>query len=209
MSSLQLVLARHGHCASLEVADDDPIVPDDRNHLTDRGKRQAETLARHVQQHWPTATLICSPLPRARQTAAPIEAALGVTATVDPRTAERNLGLPDTTTAAEARAAQLADLSNLEARRAGGESIADHHARVGEWLAVVREEATRDQVVVLVAHGGTLDLLQLQLSGAPLSAAQRFFVRCRPAHYHLWTFVRASPTLSAWRLDGVDLDPGA
>ncbi len=207
MSSPQLVLARHGHCDSLQTGEDDRIVPDARNNLTDRGRAEAQALAAHVRERWPDASLMCSPLPRARQTAAAIEAALETGATVDPRTAERNLGLPETTTTAEARAAQLADLHSPAHRREGGESVADHWARVQDWLASVRQGAVGQGTVVLVAHGGTLDLLQLQIAGAPLAAVQQCFVRCRPAHFHLWTFVRATPSLSAWRLDGVDLAP--
>lgn len=62
--------------------------------LTERGKEQADRLA----ERWKTLgvsfdRIICSPLLRARQTAAPLSAALGVSIELEPLWAERSFGL--------------------------------------------------------------------------------------------------------------------
>lgn len=60
--------------------------------LTEKGKEDAATIAKEVQQSHSIDHIICSSLLRAQQTAAPFEALLGLTADIDSRIIEQNLG---------------------------------------------------------------------------------------------------------------------
>jgi broad specificity phosphatase PhoE len=76
----RLHLVRHGKAAAGWDADPDPG-------LDDTGRAQAEATAGRLAPLGPMP-IVCSPLLRTRETAAPLEAAWGSTATIDPRVAE-------------------------------------------------------------------------------------------------------------------------
>lgn len=114
-----------------------------------------------------------SSLPRAVQTAKH----LGLTGwTVEPRIAERGLGAFAGLTAEECRtryAEAFADFSRFDAEPAipGGESRAEHLARVLSWL----EEAATRQRVLAVTHGGTIDFLYRMATGSPMHGGSEIF----------------------------------
>jgi broad specificity phosphatase PhoE len=97
---VELVLVRHGLPVRLEVADGPADPP-----LSDVGRRQADALARWLSAE-PVDVLVTSPLRRARETAAPLEAALGLTARIVDDVAEwdrhSNVYLPTETLRDEA-----------------------------------------------------------------------------------------------------------
>jgi 2,3-bisphosphoglycerate-dependent phosphoglycerate mutase len=147
----------------------------DRAELTSRGQRQAAEAAMRFGRHRVRA-LYASDLRRALQTAASFSGVLGLPVFADSRLRERGLGVLEGTPAVAIDPALtgLADgrVTDPDARPAGGESVRDLYQRAAgfaEELAAVRNEGG-DQAgdVVVVAHGGTLRVLEAYLTGVPV-----------------------------------------
>jgi len=85
--SVRLILVRHGKAAATWGADLDPG-------LDETGRAQAARMAAGLAVGAPR-DLVVSPLRRTRETAAPLEAAWGLTARVEPRVAEIPSPTPD------------------------------------------------------------------------------------------------------------------
>ncbi len=117
--------------------------------------------------------VFCSPLLRAEQTAR----CLGVsTWRPEPRLAERNLGVFEGLTAHECRRRYPEDFAAFEVfdakfRIPGGESRAEHVARVRDWL----RDARRFERVIAVTHGGTVDFLYRMGTGQPMHGGSGIF----------------------------------
>src|SRR5580704_2968952 len=136
----------------------------DEARLTRRGQRQARTIAARLRSR-PVRRVFASDLCRARQTAAPLAAALGLSVVNDSRLRERSLGVLEGTAAA-----LISPLSNglaagrvadPDARPPGGESVRDLYQRVAAFadeLALLPRAwyGGPPGDIVLVAHGGTL-----------------------------------------------------
>jgi broad specificity phosphatase PhoE len=148
----------------------------DEARLTRHGRRQARTIASRLRSR-PIRRMFTSDLCRARQTAAPLAAALGLTATSDSRLRERGLGVLEGTSAA-----LISPLSNgLAAGRVtdpdvcppGGESVRDLYQRVAAFadeLALLPRAwyGGPPGDIVVVAHGGTLRVLDAYLHAVPV-----------------------------------------
>ncbi len=180
---LELVLVRHAEpdYESLRRAGNpsDPA-------LTALGRRQAAAVAKHLRAR-PLAALHCSPLARARETAAAIGAAQGIAPLVVDGLAEIRIG--------DLRAVSQADVDAYFARAArrplrdhwegfpGGEHFRDFHGRVvpaiesvlarygaqpkptdgfSVWTAPARAQTLR---IGVVAHGGTNGVVLTHLLG--------------------------------------------
>ena len=130
----------------------------------EQAARTAEYLSRTGAQY---AGVFSSPMKRARQSAAPIGAALGLAVRVDDRIRERaNWNGPETVTSA----AFLADWERSNADRSyqptGGDSSYAAAARFRDFL----DELADGAAYVVVAHGGvTTDLLRDILGDEKLS----------------------------------------
>jgi broad specificity phosphatase PhoE len=117
--------------------------------LNERGKHQAESLARRLVAHG-FVHILCSDLFRARMTAVPIAARAGVTIEESPLLQERNFGdlrgLP--------YAALAEDPFGPDFVPPSGEDWARFHARVAEAFALIvtRRRAVNGTLVVLT-HG--------------------------------------------------------
>jgi broad specificity phosphatase PhoE len=144
--------------------------------LTSRGLRQAAETAARFSGH-PVRALYASDLRRALQTAAAFADVLGLPVFADGRLRERSLGVLEGT-AAMAIDPALTGLAggrvtDPDARPAGGESVRDLYQRAAgfaEELAAAHDEDGDDQAgdVVVVAHGGTLRVLEAYLTGVPV-----------------------------------------
>ena len=139
--------------------------------LNEHGRRQAERLAAQL-AHERIDALHCSDLLRARQTAAPTAAALGLPMQPDARLREQGFGVLEGLTFAEARERQPAALAVWARHQAdsappGGETVRAFHDRV---VAAVRDIAARHagQRIAVVTHGGVLDMLWRAAHGLPL-----------------------------------------
>lgn len=132
--------------------------------LTERGLAQAEAAARRLAA-WvgdPPAAVICSPLSRARVTAAAVGAGLGLDPVVDDGLIETDFGAWDGLTFAEVQQRWPAELAawlgSPDVAPPGGESFADVQRRVhGARERVLAAHPGR--TVVLVSHVTPIKLL--------------------------------------------------
>lgn len=170
----ELVLVRHGetewHAGNRYAGRSDVA-------LTPRGTAQAEELARWAAGAGLDA-VVCSPLSRARRTAAPAAAAAGLDAVVDERLVEVDFGAGEGLTRdemaerfPEALAAFLA--APASSPLPGGEPGADAVARARPAIGdAVRTWPGR---VLVVAHQTLLRLLLCDLLGLPLDRYRTVF----------------------------------
>jgi probable phosphoglycerate mutase len=179
--STELVLVRHGETAwnreqRIQGQLDTP--------LNDEGLRQARAAARAVgadPSRWRLApepgrappALASSDLLRCRQTAEPIAAALGLVPAFDARLRERAYGVFEGRTYPEVRRDMADRFERWLARDPdfdvdGGESLRGFAARVE---AALRELAAAHagRTLVLVTHGGVLDVAHRLARGLPLT----------------------------------------
>lgn len=141
--------------------------------LTVAGIAQAQLLAARL-AHERLDRLYTSDLGRARATAAPIAARLGLEVEIDPGLRERAYGVLEGCTWPEAERAYPEAHARVAARDPefvvpGGESARAFHARVVEALARIAAEH-RGRRVAVVAHGGVLGVVFRYASGLPLDA---------------------------------------
>jgi broad specificity phosphatase PhoE len=160
---LKVFGVRHGESEwnLLGLCNDDPNRPGD---LTARGRRQVMAAAERLIGQ-PVDRVYCSPLPRTRQSAALIAGRLGVALTVDDRLRDIRSGF-DGQPVAEYLAAIAQD--PVHAEPPGGESLAQHAARVHAFLDWLRRQPLR--AVVLVAHEETLRAFKARAEGIALEA---------------------------------------
>ncbi|MFT4199443.1 histidine phosphatase family protein [Gordonia sp. (in: high G+C Gram-positive bacteria)] len=149
--STRLVLLRHGQ-TPLSV--DRRYSGRDDVALTELGTDQARKAAARL-ANWPIDAIICSPLQRTRQTAAPLAAATGLPITVDERLIETDFGRWEGLTFAEAAALDpelhRAWVGDETVAPPDGESFADTARRVAQARAAIVEEHP-GRTVVLVSH---------------------------------------------------------
>ncbi len=165
-------LARHGQTAYNHEARFQGHAPVP---LDDTGRAQAAELAERVVALGPLGTFVCSPLERARETAAIVGARIGMTPTEDARFAETDVGDWEHRTYAEIGAEDPEGLEAFLRTDAsfafpGGESYADHLARVQDGLDDLFGRPDGLPALV-VCHGG---VLRLALAARGDEAARRW-----------------------------------
>ncbi|WP_102142270.1 histidine phosphatase family protein [Mycobacterium hubeiense] len=177
----QLVLTRHGETvwhAENRYAGRSDIA------LTERGVEQARLLGEWA-RHAGLTALWCSPLGRARDTAARVADTTGLATQVDERLVELDFGDGEGLTTAEMRHkfpdafdAFVAD--PVANHLPGGEDPRDAVARM---LACLNEicVAEPDGKVLIVGHTTVLRLVLCQLLGIPLANYRRLFPFMRNA----------------------------
>ncbi len=159
----------------------------DEAELTDRGLRQAAEAAAQF-GYRPVRAIYASDLRRAQQTAAAFTAVLGLPVHFDARLRERCLGVLEGTAHKTIRPSDLGHgagrLFDPDARPAGGESVRDLYLRAAEFCddlaAGLRDPSLRDAGdtlpgltkrdgdVLVIAHGGTVRVLDAYLHGVPV-----------------------------------------
>jgi probable phosphoglycerate mutase len=139
--------------------------------LNAAGQMQAERLAARLAAE-PAQAFFCSDLLRARQTAAPLAASWGVAPVAMAGLREQNFGVLEGLDAAGVQSRHPELWLRWQEQQAdyalpGGESVRQFHARV---VAAVNELAAAHvgQRVVVVTHGGVLDMLWRTAQGLPL-----------------------------------------
>jgi broad specificity phosphatase PhoE len=145
--------------------------------LTEQGHDEARRVAAHLARHWPEVTgIYASPLRRARQTAAPIEHAFGLSATLERDLREYGIG--------ELEGESYQDLyaeheffdrmrADLHFAPPGGESageVGDRAISVLEQIGARHPAST----VVVVGHGFATALALARLIDADPHAWQGF-----------------------------------
>ncbi|MBA2327277.1 MAG: histidine phosphatase family protein [Actinobacteria bacterium] len=116
--------------------------------LTDRGRRQADELAEWIGA-WEPVAVLASPLARARETAAPIAAAVGCDVEIDDRLIEIDYGEWEARPFAELPPDVVARWrDDADFAPPGGESL----RVVGKRVAAFCEERLDQRVTVAVSH---------------------------------------------------------
>lgn len=166
----QLLLVRHGETAwnaehRIQGHLDIPLSP--------LGILQAAQLADCLADE-PIAAIFSSELSRARLTAAPLAARLGLEVTYEPRLRERSFGIFEGLTLDEIAARHPTEFAQWRARDLawrpeGGESGQQLIERV---LAAIADIASLyiGQKVILVSHGGVLDVVYRSARALPWNA---------------------------------------
>jgi broad specificity phosphatase PhoE len=174
--------------------------------LTPRGRRQAACLAEHLAQTRAEASaLYASPLARARDTAEPIAARLGLVTTLDPDLREYHLGAWEGVTyAALAREHRLFErmLAEPDWQPGGGESARQVAERLARSLLAIAARHPGERAIV-VSHGGALTLGLGWLLDGSLSAWRRVMSNCAVSDLRF----DPAPSLVVWNdvahLDGL------
>lgn len=126
--------------------------------LDEAGVAQAESAARDLERLCPAA-LVTSDSTRASQTAALLASRCGVTAVLDPRLRETDLGAWEGLTRAQAAEdfpeEYAAWRQGLDIRRGGGETYIEVASRAEAALADALTALNPGQTLVVVTHGGT------------------------------------------------------
>ena len=141
------------------------------------GLAQADAAGRYLQQRHqqtPFAAIVSSDLIRARQTADAVGQALGMPVVANAALRERHYGQFEGQTPTEAEAgdptayAALVARDDLEAAPGAAEPLQGMQARIEAFLADLAREYP-DQAVVIVTHGGVLDILYRRAMGRRLT----------------------------------------
>jgi len=140
--------------------------------LTDLGLTQASDAAWQFRDR-PIRAIYASDLRRALQTATAFAAVLGLPVFADTRLRERSLGalegLPSAMIGASVTGLDGGRVADPDARPVGGESVRGLYRRAAQFIdelaATVDDDDAGDMVVI--AHGGTVRVLEAYLSGIP------------------------------------------
>jgi len=141
--------------------------------LNSRGCEQALQVANQLRAHPPFDVLYVSDLIRARQTAEPIARQLGLQIHASTSLRERHYGELQGLTYEEMFEQRPADYTQLKAREPeyvppGGESLRHLAARIDDFLCTLTE-LHRGASVLIVTHGGVLDIAYRLASGQGLA----------------------------------------
>lgn len=175
--------------------------------LNDRGRWQATQVARALAGE-PIAAVYASDLLRAHATGAAIAEAAGAPLHAEPDLRERSFGELEGRTFAEIEAALPEQARRWRQRDPhfapeGGESLTLLRARIAEVTARLAARHLGEQIV-LVAHGGVLDVLYRLATGQELQAPRTWLLANAAVNRLLWT--PEALTLVGWgdtgHLDG-------
>lgn len=148
--------------------------------LNARGLAQASSTARGLESI-PFSAVYCSDLARARQTAEAIVQGRSFRPSLQTELRERHYGIFQGKTYDESASALPDDYRRFKSREAdyafpgGGESLAAFARRVeGALIAIAQRHAGED--VLVVTHGGVLDIAHRLATAKPLAAARDFAI---------------------------------
>ena len=158
--------------------------------LNATGERQAQQLGEALADET-VAAVYASDLSRAWNTARAVAGSLGIEVIAEPRLRERAFGQFEGRTFADIEANSPDDARRWRTRDpefapAGGESLIVFRERV---TAVVAELSARHpgEPVVLVAHGGVMDVLYRAATGQALQAPRTWHLGNAAINRLLWT----------------------
>ncbi len=158
--------------------------------LNATGHRQAQAMAEAI-AHESFAAIYSSSLTRARDTADAAAQRLKLPVELRPELRERHYGIFQNHTAAESAARYPQAYAKLETRdpdydNEGGESLRVFHARVEAGLRAMAGEHEEEQVLV-VTHGGVLDIVYRLATGRALSSPRDFAIPNAALNWVDWT----------------------
>ena len=206
MQATRIIAVRHGETAwnvdtriqgHLDIA------------LNDTGHWQARQVARALADE-PLAAVYTSDLQRAHATAQAIAQASGAPLVAEPGLRERSFGELEGRTFAEIEA-DLPEPARRWRQRdphfapTGGETLVQLRERIAATTHRLAAQHT-EQLIVLVAHGGVLDMLYRLATGLDLQAPRTWLVTNASINRLLWT--PQGLTLVGWA-DTQHLDTGS
>ena len=206
MQATRIIAVRHGETAwnvdtriqgHLDIA------------LNDTGRWQARQVARALADE-PLAAVYTSDLQRAHATAQAIAQASGAPLVAEPGLRERRFGELEGRTFAEIEA-ELPEQARRWRQRdphfapTGGETLVQLRERIAATTHRLAAQHT-EQLIVLVAHGGVLDMLYRLATGLDLQAPRTWLVTNASINRLLWT--PQGLTLVGWA-DTQHLDTGS
>ena len=206
MQATRIIAVRHGETAwnvdtriqgHLDIA------------LNDTGHWQARQVARALADE-PLAAVYTSDLQRAHATAQAIAQASGAPLVAEPGLRERSFGELEGRTFAEIEA-ELPEQARRWRQRdphfapRGGETLVQLRERIAATTHRLAAQHT-EQLIVLVAHGGVLDMLYRLATGLDLQAPRTWLVTNASINRLLWT--PQGLTLVGWA-DTQHLDTGS
>lgn len=148
--------------------------------LNDNGEAQARAAGRWLAREGGIDAIYASDLSRAWRTAEHVGQALALSPQPAPALRERRYGLFEGLTYGEAQERYPEYYARHEAREPGfvipdGESLEQFHDRVTGCLQSLLERH-RGQTLVVVLHGGVLDIINRFVRGNPLSTPRDFLI---------------------------------
>lgn len=146
--------------------------------LNNTGSEQARLVANHLAEYPPFDFLYVSDLTRTRQTAEPIAAVMGLAPHITPSLRERHYGELQGLTYPEMAAQHPVDHAQLKARvpeyiPPGGESLQHLAARIQDFFCTLAE-LHRGTNILIVTHGGVLDIAYRLACAQPLALRREF-----------------------------------
>lgn len=188
MEATRLIAIRHGETAwNVDTRVQGHLdIP-----LNARGRWQAARLARALAMRETVQAVYSSDLLRARDTARAISEATGARLTLDTGLRERSFGVFQGRTFGEVQADHPEEALRWRKRDPhwtpeGGESLVAMRERIDTTVRALAARHPGEQVV-LVAHGGVLDLLYRAATGQDLQAPRTWQLGNTAVNRLLWT----------------------
>lgn len=177
------------------------LLADHEDGLTEKGHAQARRLAERVANDIQPHVLYCSPLLRARQTARHVGDATGLPLNIDPDVSELRLNCPaDKPAAAELDGWVRARRYPYTPAFPGGEALADLQRRGAQAFDLMAQTHAGRSVVV-VTHGGLIEMVFFHLLGIPIERNLISFVHCDHTGLFHWRWLEMQDfNISGWDL---------
>lgn len=154
--------------------------------LTERGHRQAETMANYVADNYDISKIYASTLTRARQTAQHLSDKTEIPIVFDENLMEFNngllAGLPRTVVREK-----YPEFPNLPIDKAvyGQESQVEFRQRAENALSRIINEAESDETIAVVSHGGMINQLYRSFFNMPVDCI--YFFNTADTGIHIWS----------------------
>lgn len=168
-----LLLIRHGENDFVKTGRLAGRLPE--VHLNKKGRQQAAELAEAL-GNLPIRAIYCSPLERARETAAPLAAKLGLEPQIRPGLIETDIGA---WAGQELKALRkLPEWKTVQAapsrfRFPDGESFVECQARLVSEIEAIVKAHKPDEIIACVSHSDPIKLITAYYLGMPLDHFQR------------------------------------
>lgn len=195
-----IYLIRHAQQFSVHN-DQGLLLADHEDGLTEKGHAQARRVAERVANDIQPDVLYCSPLLRARQTARHVSDATGLPLNIDPNLAELRLNCPpDVSAAAEFDGWVRARRYPYTPAFPGGEALADLQRRAAQAFDQITQTHW-GKAIVVVTHGGLIEMVFYYLLGIPIEHNLVSFVHCDHTSLFHWRWLEFKDIhLSGWDL---------
>jgi len=163
---MDLFVIRHGQ----SEADILKVIEGRANfNLTELGNKQAEAMANWVKENYSINKIYSSPLNRAKQTAEYISKIFGIEIIFDDDLMEWKNGLIAGLTLEEANKKYPEPIKYLHTRVYEQESYIDFRMRSETILSKIINENNEDEKIVIVSHGGMINMLFRSFIEVPLN----------------------------------------